>query len=299
MKLNRSTFGDWAIILFFIVMICICLFPMMNVFSRSLSAPSALIRGEVGLFPLMPRADGQGFRIGVNFDAFRVVWSDPKYPFALAWTVVLTTICTAISLVLTVLCAFPFVYKELKGRKTINFLLIFTMYFGAGAIPTFLWFRTLGLIDNPWVLILPGSLSIFLFILMRSFFYGIPDSIRESAEIDGAGPIRVLTQIYLPLSKPSLATIALFYAVGRWNSFGDALLFLRRNLEWSPIQLLLYNIQQGIQAVDGHLDGGMQVGIGEQIRTATIVIATVPILLVYPFLQKYFVAGVTLGAIKE
>lgn len=299
MRYNRSVIGDGIIIFIFIVLICICLFPMMNVFSRSLSVPTALLRNEVTLFPLVERADGVGFRIGMDFEAFRVVWSDPKYPFALAWTAILTVICTFISLILTVMCAFPFIYKNLKWRKTINFLMIFTMYFGAGAIPTFLWYRSLGLIDNPLVLILPNALSVFLFILMRSFFYGIPDSIRESAEIDGAGPITTLLKIYLPLSKPALATIALFYAVGRWNSFGDALLFLRRELQWAPIQLLLYNIQQGIQAVDGHLDGGMPIGIGEQVRTATIVIATVPILLVYPFLQKYFVAGVTLGAIKE
>jgi putative aldouronate transport system permease protein len=264
-----------------------------------MSAPQALIRNEVSLLPLIERADGDGFRIGANFDAFALVWADSKYPWALAWTAILTVIVTVVSLFFTVLCAFPFVYKDLRGRKTINMLLIFTMYFGAGAIPTFLWYRSLGLIDNPLVLILPGALSIFNFILMRSFFYNVPESIKESAEIDGAGPIRVLTKIYLPLSKPALATIALFYAVGRWNSFGDALLFLRRELQWSPIQLLLYNIQQGLQAIDPHLDGGLPIGMGEQARTATIVIATVPILLVYPFLQKYFVAGVTLGAVKE
>jgi putative aldouronate transport system permease protein len=300
MKLNKSLVGDVIIMLFFIVLIMVCLFPVMNVFSRSMSAPQALIRNEVNLLPLVERADGDGFRVGANFDAFSLVWADSKYPWALAWTAILTVIVTLFSLILTVLCAFPFVYKDLRGRKTINMLLIFTMYFGAGAIPTFLWYRSLGLIDNPLVLIIPNALSIFNFILMRSFFYNVPESIKESAEIDGAGPIRVLTQIYLPLSKPALATIALFYAVGRWNSFGDALLFLRRELQWSPIQLLLYNIQQGLQSIDPAMDGGLsRIGMGEQARTATIVIATIPILLVYPFLQKYFVAGVTLGAIKE
>ncbi|MCL2287164.1 MAG: carbohydrate ABC transporter permease [Firmicutes bacterium] len=288
MAYNKSKIGDWIIVFIFIILILLCIMPVMNVFSRAMSAPEALIRNEVGIFP-----------VGLNFDAFRIVWSDPKYPRALAWTAILTVIVTVLSLTLTVLCAYPFVYKDLKGRKLINIYLIFTMYFGAGMIPTFLWMRTLGLIDHPLVLILPGALSIFNFLLMRSFFYGIPDSLRESAEMDGANPIQVLLKVYLPLSKPALATIALFYAVGRWNSYGDALVFLRRALEWAPIQLLLYNIQQGLQAVDAHLDGGMPTGMAESARTATIVIATVPILIVYPFLQKYFVAGVTLGAVKE
>jgi putative aldouronate transport system permease protein len=267
----------------------VCLFPMMNVFSRAMSSPEALIRREVGLFP-----------IGLNFDAFRIVWSDAKYPRALGWTAILTAICTVVSLTLTVLCSYPFVYRELKGRTVINALLIFTMYFGAGMIPNFLLMRSLGLIDNPLVLILPGALSVFNVILMRSFFYGIPDSLRESAEIDGGGPLAVLIYIYLPLSKPVLATISLFYAVGRWNGYGDALIYIRTEDKLFPIQLLLYRIQQGLQSVDSALmDSGAAIGLPEAARTATIVIATIPILIVYPFLQKYFVAGVTLGAIKE
>jgi len=289
MNLNKSKFGDTAIVVFFIVLICICLFPMMNVFARSMSAPEYLIRREVGLLPK-----------GFNLRAFEVVWSDPKYTWSLAWTAILTVICTALSLTLTVLCAFPFVYKGLKGRKTLNVFMIFTMYFGAGMIPTFLLMRSLGLIDNPLVLILPSALSIFNVILMRSFFYGIPDSIRESAEIDGAGPFKTLTMIYLPLSKPVLATISLFYAVGRWNGYGDALLFLRAERRWDPIQFLLFRVMQNLTAIDvTQFETSAGNAPSEAIRMATIVIATVPILIVYPFIQKYFVAGVTLGSVKE
>jgi putative aldouronate transport system permease protein len=254
-----------------------------------MSSPHYLIRSEVSLFPR-----------GFNLDAFEVVWSDSKYTWSLAWTAILTLICTILSLTLTVLCAFPFVYKGLLGRKTLNVFMIFTMYFGAGMIPTFLLMRSLGLIDNPLVLILPASLSIFNVILMRSFFYGIPDSIRESSEIDGAGPFKTLILIYLPLSKPVLATISLFYAVGRWNGYADALLFLRTERRWDPIQLLLYRVQQNLTAIDvTQFETSAGNAPTEAIRMATIVIATVPILLVYPFLQKYFVAGVTLGSIKE
>ncbi|MCL2052115.1 MAG: carbohydrate ABC transporter permease [Lachnospiraceae bacterium] len=287
-RFNSSKIGDVFIIIMFIGLICLCLFPIMNVFSRAMSSPAALVRMEVGLFP-----------VGLNFDAFSIVWSDAKYPRSLLWTIILTIICTFVSLVLTVLCAYPFVYKELKFRKTLNVLLIFTMYFGAGMIPTFLLMRSLGLIDHPLSLILPSALSIFNMILMRSFFYGIPDSLRESAQIDGAGPVRMLVSIYLPLSKPVLATISLFYAVGRWNGFGDALLFMRAERAYDPIQLLLYRIQQQLQSIDSaQLDGGAT-GLPEAARTATIVIAMVPILIVYPFIQKYFVSGATLGAIKE
>jgi len=262
---------------------------MMNVFARSMSAPEFLIRREVGLFPK-----------GFNLKAFDIVWSDPKYTWSLAWTALLTVICTLISLILTILCAYPFVYKGLLGRKTLNVFMIFTMYFGAGMIPTFLLMRSLGLIDNPLVLIIPSSLSIFNVILMRSFFYGIPDSIRESAEIDGAGPFKTLTMIYLPLSKPVIATIALFYAVARWNGYGDALLFLRSERKWDPIQLLLFRVMQNLTAIDvTQFETASGNAPTESIRMATIVIATVPILLVYPFLQKYFVAGVTLGSVKE
>jgi len=288
-RYNSSIFGDIVIIAVFIVLIMACLFPVMNVFSRAMSSPTALVRGEVGIFP-----------VGLNFEAFGIVWNDAKYPRSLIWTAILTVICTVFSLTLTVLCAYPFVYQELKFRKTFNVLMIFTMYFGAGMIPNFLLMRSLGLIDHPLVLILPGAVSIFNVILMRSFFYGIPDSLRESAQIDGAGPVRLLISIYLPLSKPVLATISLFYAVGRWNGFADALLYMRTERAYDPIQLLLYRIQQGLQSVDSaQLDTGAATGLPEAARTATIVIAMVPILLVYPFLQKYFVSGVTLGAIKE
>jgi putative aldouronate transport system permease protein len=135
---------------------------------------------------------------------------------------------------------------------------------------------------------------------MRSFFYGIPDSIRESAEIDGAGPFKTLTMIYLPLSKPVLATVSLFYAVGRWNGYGDALLFMRTERRWDPIQFLLFRVMQNLTAIDvTQFETAAGNAPTEAVRMATIVIATVPILCVYPFLQKYFVAGVTLGSVKE
>jgi putative aldouronate transport system permease protein len=173
------------------------------------------------------------------------------------------------------------------------------MYFGAGLIPTFILFRTLNLLNNPAVLILPGMISVFNMIIMRNFFTGIPESLKESAEMDGAGPTTCLIRIYLPLSTPVLATLGLFYAVGRWNGFMDALFFLPAAQEYHPVQLLLYNILQGITAVDSLDPGDAAIpGWGQMVESAAIVIAMVPILCVYPFAQKYFVQGATLGAIK-
>jgi putative aldouronate transport system permease protein len=219
---------------------------------------------------------------------------------SLAWTAILTVVFTLAALVMTVLCAFPLIYDKLKGRKAFTVFMLFTMFFHAGTIPNFLLFRDLGLLNNPLVLILPGLISVFWVLVMRKFFLGIAARLRESAEIDGAGPGRILMSIYLPLSTPVLATAALMYAVGRWNGFTDALMFMQQAPDFHPIQLLLYNILQNIVAVDTALDPGAAgaPGRSETVRSAAIVVATVPILCVYPWLQKYFVKGVTLGAVK-
>jgi len=177
---------------------------------------------------------------------------------------------------------------------------LFTMYFSAGTIPHYLLYKDLGLLNNPLVLIIPNSLSVFNMIIMRSFFYGIPASLRESAEIDGAGPIRILFNIYLPLSKPVMATLSLFYAVGRWNGFSDALMYMNIR-KYHPIQLLLYNILNSITSIEVATQEGFASapGLSATLQAATVMFATVPILMIYPWLQKYFIAGATLGAIKD
>ena len=176
----------------------------------------------------------------------------------------------------------------------------FTMYFNAGLIPSYLLLNGLHWLDQPIVLIIPSCLSVFNVILMRSFLFGIPESLRESAELDGAGPLRILFSIYLPLSTPVLATLTLFYAVGRWNGFSDALYFMKTNRTYYPIQLLLYNIIRNLSAIDTTAQEGFSTpGLSEGLKSATVFFATVPILLIYPWLQKYFITGVTLGAVKE
>ena len=235
-------------------------------------------------------------------DNYTYVFLDPSFSRAMWWTAILTVICTLWSLTMTVLCAYPLTYPWLKGRAFINTMIIFTMYFGAGTIPNYILMRNLGLLNNPLVLILPNCLGVFNMIILRSFFYGIPDSLRESAEIDGANPITVLLRIYLPLSAPILATLALFYAVGRWNGFSDALLYINAAPQWVPIQLKLYQLMQNLTSIEVatvEMVSGAVPRASDAMKAAAAMFATVPILIVYPWLQRYFIAGVTIGAIKE
>lgn len=285
---SRSTkIGDWIIVFICVLMILVCLLPMLNILARSLSSADALVKNEVLLWPK-----------GLNFGAYMTVLGDSKYTWSLAWTAILTVICTIWSLFMTILCAYPLIYDNLKGKKFFVALILFTMYFNAGIIPMYLLLKELHLLNHPLVLIIPNSISVFYVIILRSFLYGIPDSLRESAEIDGAGPLRILINVYLPLSTPVLATLALFYAVGRWNGFSDALMFMN-DRKYYPIQLLLYNILNSINNIEVATQEGFTTpGLSESIKAATVMFATVPILFVYPWLQRYFISGVTLGAVK-
>lgn len=287
-KSKRSRIEDLVIAFICSILIITCLLPMLNILARSLSSSEAIIRNEVLLWPK-----------GLNLEAYRFVLSDAKYTWSLLWTAILTVICTIVAMTMTTICAYPLIYDKLKGRRFFNTLIILTMYFNAGTIPTYLLLKDLHMLNKPIVLVVPSCLSVFYMIIMRSYFYGIPQSLRESAEIDGAGPIRTLFSIYLPLSKPVLATLSLFYAVGRWNGFSDALMYMN-NRKYYPIQLLLYNIIKSITSIEiATQEGFTTPGLTDTIQAATVMFATVPILLVYPWLQKYFITGATLGALKD
>ena len=287
-KSKSTKFGDWVIVFICILLIFICLVPMLNVLARSMSDTKYLIRNEVLLWPK-----------GLNLDAYRTVLGNERYIHSLWYTALLTVGCTVLSLFMTVICAYPLTYEQLKGRKFLNGFILFTMYFSAGMIPHYVMLSNMGMLETVWVLIIPSCLSVYNMIIMRSSFYSVPESLREAAEIDGAGPIRILIQVYLPLSKPVLATLALFYAVGRWNGFSDALLYIKKNRELYPIQLYLYNILQNASSGEAAAQEGFAMpGLSETLKMASVMFATVPILLVYPWLQRYFVSGVTIGAVK-
>jgi putative aldouronate transport system permease protein len=279
---------DFVVAAICFLLILICLLPMINVLARAFSDPDALIRGRVLLWP-----------VGLNFDAFSMVLGNSPYTRSLVWTVILTVICTVFSMVMTLICAYPLSYDHLKGRRFFNTVIILTMYFTAGLIPNYLLLKDLGILNTPSVLIIPNCLSVFNMIILRSFLYSIPESLRESAEIDGANPIRILVSIYVPLSTSVLATLSLFYAVGRWNGYTDALQYMVSREEFYPIQLLLYNMLNSMRDVEVATQEGFAApGLAETVKAATVVFATVPILIVYPWLQRYFITGVTLGGVK-
>lgn len=273
-----------------LLFVLICTLPFINVIAVSLSSKSAILRGDVSLWP-------------VEFPptAYDVNVQDSTMWRSLFYTVELTVIYTALAMVLTVLMAFPLTMKRLKGRKFFTFFIVFTMYFSGGTIPIYLNVKDLGLLNTMWSLIWPGLLSTFNVIILKNFFSSLPYELNEAAYIDGANDFQILLRIYLPLSFSSLATLSLFYAVGKWNSFSDALYYITsRNLQ--PLQLKLYNLIKGSQAIEVAVQEGssndLASSLSESIESATIIFATLPILVVYPFVQRYFVQGVTMGAVK-
>ena len=282
------------IILMFVILVfsLTCLLPFVNVAAVSMSSKSAILRGDVSFWP-----------VEFEMTAYQAIFADSSMLQSLLFTVEITVCYTAFSMILTVLMAYPLTKKRLKGRKFFNFLALFTMYFSGGTIPIYLNIKELGLLDTPWSLILPGMLSTYNMIILKSFFTALPNELEEAAIIDGATDFQVLLRIYLPLSMASLATLTLFYAVGKWNSFQDALYYISTKA-YQPLQLKLYN---AIQSASKGAEISAQEGVGavelatktsESIRPATIIFSTLPILVVYPFVQRYFVAGVTIGAVK-
>lgn len=270
--------------------VLVCVLPFINVIAVSFSSKSAILRGAVSFWP-----------VDFNTTAYEVIFRDSSLINCLFYTIQLTVIYTAIAMVMTILLAYPLTKQRLAGRKIINFIAMFTMYFSGGTIPIFLNIKELGLYNTMWALILPGVLSTYNMIILKSFFSALPKELEEAATIDGANDFQILWKVYLPLSLASIATLTLFYAVGKWNSFQDALYYIQdRTLQ--PLQLRLYNIIKGSTAVEVSVQEGnansLASEVSESIESATIMFATLPILIVYPFVQRYFVAGVTLGAVK-
>ena len=285
---TSSKVGDWCFVFLCVLVGAICLLPMIHLLAKSLSGTDYLVRHEASLWPK-----------GFNFDAYMTVLKDPKYIRSFFWTVFLTVVCTLLSLTMTILCAYPLIFRQLRGRGVINIFITITMFFNAGTIPNYLLMQNLNLLDNPLVLIIPSCLSVYNMIIMRSFFYGIPESLRESAEIDGASIFQILIKIYVPLSTPVMATLALFYAVGRWNGYSDALMYMK-DANFYPLQLLLYNVINNINSVEiATQEGFSSPGLSASLKAAIVMFSTIPILCIYPWLQKYFIHGVTMGAVKE
>ena len=272
-----------------ILILCavIAVIPLLSVLALSFSSKIAVNTNAVTLFP-----------VGFTLDSWKAIVTRPDMWRATAVTIGTTLVGTFLALIITSLLAYPLSKKEFGLQKGIMIMVVITMIFKAPTVPYFLTLRSIGLYNSVWAMILPHILTAYNMIVMRSFFYGIPESLREAAEIDGAGPIRTLVKVYLPLSLPVIATLALFYAVGRWNGFSDALLYVKKE-ELFPIQLYLYYVlQNSTQQEIATQEGFATPGVGETVKMATVMFATVPILLVYPWLQRYFIASMTIGAVK-
>lgn len=291
--MNRMTKADKGLEVFFTAIISlsviITVIPFLNIIAVSISSPEAITMGKVLLLPK-----------GFNTEAYTSVFRDAAMLWSLVYTIILTLVYTIISMTMTILLAYPLTKNRLWGRRVFTVIVIFTMYFSGGIIPEYILYKSLNITNTIWVLILPIMVSPYNMIVLKSFMTGIPSSIEESAYIDGASDFCILTRIILPLSKPVLATLCLFYAVSRWNTFQDALYFIT-NAQLYPLQLklnMMINIAQTSELTQ--FEGANLSKITpENIKSASIIFATVPIVLVYPWLQKYFVTGATLGAVKE
>ena len=296
---RRHTLGDGIVdALLYIVLTLLglaALLPFVRVVAVSLSSAAAVLSGAVGLWPVH-------FYLG-NY--VRVLRDVPFYR-ALGVSVLRVGIGVLLTLGMTVITAYPLSLDDVRlpGRGTFKFLLLFAMLFNGGLIPTYLAYSSLGLLNSFWVLVLPGTLSIFFVILMSNFLRGIPRELAEAATMDGATHVDILFRIYLPVSLPSLATVTVFSALGHWNAWFDGLLYLKESFRW-PLQTYAYQriVSTGLQAKAGYLKDTTITDLSditpEGLRAALLVLATIPVLLVYPLLQRYFVTGLTLGAIKE
>ena len=265
----------------------ICLLPVLNVFARSLSSVTAVAGGKVWFWPV--QFSTAGWMYVIKYTSFLKAMGNS----------VINTLCgTGIALVITILTAYSLSRPYLKGRKVVIYLYVFMMVFSAGTLPTYFQIKEYGLLNTRWSLILPMLISPYNTFVLKSSFENIPDSLEEAARIDGACFTRILWSIVIPVSKAAIATIIIFTAVGYWNRYFDALLYITKQ-KLKPAALLLYEIIKLSEVEAGQGDIELAVAVSPEIKNASIVVLTVlPILAVYPFMQRYFVKGVMVGSVK-
>ena len=286
---------DLVVIAVLFVTGAVTLYPVINVFSISLSHPNEVARGITWL----PRH--------LDLSAYEFILDHPMIGVGYRNSLIYVTIGTTINLVMTCLCAYPLSKKGLVGRKFVMLLIVFTMFFSGGLIPTYLLVRALGMVNTMWALLIPGAIAAYNMIILRTFFQSIPEDLEESAFLDGAGRWRILASIVLPLSKAGLAAIGLFYALGHWNSYFNALIYLN-DAEKYPLTMIVREIVlQEVVAKRQELSGDVFdaereakfAAYTQNFRYATVFVSIIPMLIIYPFLQRYLVQGVMIGSLKE
>lgn len=266
------------------------IYPIILVISSSFSAPSAVYAGRVFLWP-----------VDLSVEGYKAVFKNRQIVSGALNSVFYTGVGTLVNLVMTTLAAYPLARRTLPGRSIIMKLFVFTIFFSGGMIPNYILLMNLHLLNTRFALILPGAISVYNMILMRTFFQNIPAELNEAASIDGCSDIRYLLQIVIPLSKPIIAVLALYYAVAHWNAYFNAMMYLT-DQELAPLQLVLRDIlvSNTISLSDIADEETMRArqGIAELMKFSLIVISSLPVMVIYPFIQKYFVQGVMLGSIK-
>ena len=287
--INKFRIGD-ALMMFILIILCLtCVLPFIHLAAKSISGNSAVMAKSVFLWPK-----------DLNFDAYASLFRDGSMVRSMLYSVWVTMVFTLLGMIACTCAAYPLSKKRLKGRMFFTFILMLPMYFGAGLIPSYLLMKDLHLLDTMWVLILPLIYSPYNMLIMKTFFQSsIPDSLEESAFLDGASNIQILFKIVLPLSKPILATLSLFYAVGRWNAYADNKYYIKTDT-LKMIQYKLYQmVASATEAQTTTLSEAAAVtSTPEVLQAASIMFVTIPIICIYPFLQKYFVKGVMIGAVK-
>ncbi|HML47784.1 MAG TPA: carbohydrate ABC transporter permease [Clostridia bacterium] len=286
--LRHVRVSDWAIALAIGLLCLTCILPFLHVAAKSVSSNTAVMAKEVYLWPK-----------GWTFDAYRSIFRDGQLTHSMRYTVLVTALFTLVGMVLTICAAYPLSRRRLRGRVFFSLLMMFTLYFSAGLIPEYLLMKQLGILNTMWALVLPLAFSPYNMLIMKSYLQSaIPDSLEEAAFLDGASNLTILLRVVLPLSKPILATLSLFYAVGRWNAYADAKYYITRKA-LQPIQYLLSNMvfSSSMETISLS-ESAMVTSTPEVLQAATIMFATLPILMVYPFVQRYFVKGVMIGAVK-
>jgi putative aldouronate transport system permease protein len=277
-------------ILFMILIIIITLYPFVFILMASISSASELV-GHMGIM-IWPK--------GFSLEAYRLVFKNPNILIGYKNTIVILFVGTTVNIIMTSLGAYVLSRNNFAIKKVMLIMIIFTMYFSGGLIPRYLLiYNTLGLGDKLLALIIPGAISTWNLIIMRTYFMSIPESLIESAKIDGANDFVILLRVILPVSMPIIAVMILFYGVSHWNSWFDAMIFLRTRKLY-PLQLILREILISNSMNDMMMESGDldKEALGESLKYGSIIVATLPILLIYPFIQKYFVKGVMIGAIK-
>lgn len=267
------------------------LLPFLYVLAKSMSGEAAVVAGKVLFWP-----------IGLQFGTYRYVLDQPEFINSLGISVFVTLLGTVCAMLLTTTVAYPLSKPDMVGRKPLLLVFVFIMLFSGGIIPNYVLFKTLGLLNKVWALVLPGMLSVFNVLLIKTFYEELPESVEESAKIDGATNLRTLFSIVIPMSMPVIATVGLFYAVGYWNNYFAGVLYIT-NPSLKPLQQYLYDlVTSTMTAADPgtvQLDMDKYMNVApDSVRATTIILATLPILLLYPFLQRYFVKGINIGSVK-